>query len=655
MRKIIIIIAKTIGITIAILLILSSVVTVALNIPSVQSKLKDKAVGLLADRFQTHIELDDVAIGILKHCIKLNGLRIDDQRGEHMLTIGEFDGGVDPMALLRGEVIIDEVGMRDVCANIYKVHPDSATNMQFIINALKKKNSPEKEEKDKKPLVNKFEIRKAWLENIRCTYEVRPKANSKIEASLGSAKMKDGGKKLSIKQLKAENNGKTATLDEITATIDITKKVPMEIVQEAALSGLTTSWDKNSLTVATMAVASEGKGKSIEIGNMHLVTDNGKPRKNYGKPNRGAFDAGHLDVSGNLMIAIPQLSKDSVHIVCKHIDATDKASGLIVDSMRFEARATSHAAIVSNISVYCQHTNVSIPAATLLLPDKKESVKKQEFSFSAPVVKASTQLRDIAKPFAPRLSGFTTPLLLTTSAHGNGKTITFDNIRISTPDKRLTIKASGIMSHLNKKHDSRFVFHVSSMHANKGIKEQITNHFPLKKGLLGLLPKIGDVAYSGMVNVWYKHEGFSGKLTTGVGSLDFNFVIDENTKYMKGEVTSGQIAINKITGNNNINDARINAKFNFSIMSGKKARALGLKHGPFPIGEANGTVLSAGYKGIMLHNIDYTLGSDGFAVNGKISNTGKYIDVNCDFSFNDTHNFKNMKLRPSIQFHKKNR
>lgn len=653
MKKCIIIAAKTIGIVIALLLSIVIITLALLNIPSVQQRLKATATGMLSDRFNTHIVLDDVSISFVNQCVNLYGLHVDDQRGEQMLTVGRFDAGVDLRALMHGEVVVNDVGMSDVVARIYKLHPDSAMNCQFIVDALKKKPSGHKPKEKKKHAISKFEIKKAWLEDIRCSYEVRSKADSKVEVSLGSAQYREGSKKLKVKNLKVTGKGKTAELESAVAKLDIKQKELMKLLERAEIRGIMAKVKRNVFTTEKITIEPDANGKTLNIANLHIKTNNGKPRKNKGKPNRGAFDAGHIDMTANISMSLQHASKDSIRLRCNNISAIDKTAGIAVDNLEFDVTSDMRAAIISNLSLQSRHTSLLIPAITLLLPSKKDSVHRQEFSFAAPVVKAKTQLADIAKTFAPTLSNFTTTLQLVTSARGNGQNIYFDNIRISTPDHRLSIKASGAMTALNRKQLSRFAFNVRSMYAMNGIKDQILSHFKLKKGLLGLMPKIGDVAYNGNVTIWRKHEAFNGKLTTNVGTLDFDFTIDENTKYLKGEVTSGLIAISKIIDNKNIDDASINASFNFSIMSSKAAKKAGIKHGAFPIGEANGTVLSAGYKGIMLHNINYSLSSDGNGVSGNVNNTGKYIDINCDFSFNDTKNFKNMKLHPSIKLHKK--
>ena len=51
----------------------------------------------------------------------------------------------------------------------------------------------------------------------------------------------------------------------------------------------------NFLSVKSMRL----RGYSVELNELKFVTDNYKPRKNEGRPKRGWFDAGHLDITAN--------------------------------------------------------------------------------------------------------------------------------------------------------------------------------------------------------------------------------------------------------------------------------------------------------------------------------------------------------------------
>ena len=53
--------------------------------------------------------------------------------------------------------------------------------------------------------------------------------------------------------------------------------------------------------------------KKLRLRNLHLTLDNHQPRKNLGKPHRGAFDAGHLDMTANLELTIKKKGKDKHH------------------------------------------------------------------------------------------------------------------------------------------------------------------------------------------------------------------------------------------------------------------------------------------------------------------------------------------------------
>jgi len=59
----------------------------------------------------------------------------------------------------------------------------------------------------------------------------------------------------------------------------------------------------------------------LTIDSLRWCTDNHLPRKNTGKPHRGFFDVGHLDMTLSMEWAISQLSADSVKATLKRCTA----------------------------------------------------------------------------------------------------------------------------------------------------------------------------------------------------------------------------------------------------------------------------------------------------------------------------------------------
>jgi S-adenosylmethionine synthetase len=110
--------------------------------------------------------------------------------------------------------------------------------------------------------------------------------------------------------------------------------------------------------------------------------------------------------------------------------------------------------------------------------------------------------------------------------------MSFNDILVSTKDKKLTISAKGGITELKDKYKLDVSFHVNKMHARKGIVPHVINQFPVKKFMMKQVDNLGDIYYTGDFSILWKKEKFSGVLTTAVGKLNFNLTLDENTKYL---------------------------------------------------------------------------------------------------------------------------
>jgi hypothetical protein len=62
---------------------------------------------------------------------------------------------------------------------------------------------------------------------------------------------------------------------------------------------------------------------TIDVDSLRFTTDNGKQRRNTGKPHHGFFDAGHLDVRAALKLELHNISAEGCHIVLTDCHAED--------------------------------------------------------------------------------------------------------------------------------------------------------------------------------------------------------------------------------------------------------------------------------------------------------------------------------------------
>lgn len=403
---------------------------------------------------------------------------------------------------------------------------------------------------------------------------------------------------------------------------------------------------KVSLDEATFAKGLLSDKHDLTVGGLHLTLDNHLPRKNTGKPKRGWFDAGHLDITADFQLAINHIDKDSVNATLTRFAARDSVTGFNVKDLRFTVGATKRSALLTDIVVQQESTVLRFDSASLVLPNKKEGRK---FSFQTSLIKGKTLLRDISRPFAPVLKDFTMPLELSVLFSGTDTTLVFRDIEVHTPDQRLKINATGGISQLNKKEEMVIRFHVSKMKAKGTVKQEIIHQFPVKKLMMKQLETLGDITYTGDIRIPRHKEAFKGVLGTAVGNLDFDFMLNEDTKHITGNAETKSLHLGKVLKMEHIGDIGAKAKFDIDIDKVRTARMRKQYGGKLPIGKVSATVYEASYKKIKVKNLLVDIVSNGWQLEGTISQANKGLDWACDFSLTDLDKPSNIKVKPHVK------
>ena len=597
------------------IVLLLLIVTVLLNTHAVQNKLLGMAKQRLEEKLQTRVEIEDLSVNIFTQEIHLKGLEVEDQQQRKMLVLERLTVNMNIVRLLAKKLVISKAEMEGVRARLYKPE-DGPANYQFIIDAFKsdkpkEEKKPEEAEKKKEPF--SLDIHHVKLARIDIQY-----------------------------------NENKVTLDELDYDQGWLNKT------SGKLKGLEGQWEmqtKKGPQTATFSLGTihltEKKGKhDVEVGGLHFALDNHLPRKNTGKPNRGWFDVGHLDVTANLQLTINHIDKDSVNATLTKFVAKDSLTGFNVKDLHFTVGATKELAHLRNIVVQQENTVLQFDSATVVLPSKKEG---RRFSFQTSLIKGKTLLKDISRPFAPVLKDFKMPLELSVLFSGTDTTLVFKDIDVHTPDKRLKIDAVGGIEHLNKKEDLDIHFHVNKMTAKGTVKQEIINQFPVKKMLMKQLEALGDISYVGDVHIPYRREEFKGVLGTAVGSLTFNFAINENTKYVEGQAETKSFQLGKVLKMKDIGAVGLKGNFKIDIDKGRTAQMRKQYGGKLPIGKVNATVYEASYKGVKVKNLLVDIQSSGAQVNGDSSQSNKGLDWACNFSFTDIDKPSNFKIKPKVK------
>ena len=389
--------------------------------------------------------------------------------------------------------------------------------------------------------------------------------------------------------------------------------------------------------------------RHLSIEDLYFKNEHHRPRKNSKKPHRGFFDPAYLEVTARLKMDIDYMHKDSIHAVLRECAVRDSVTGIDIRELRAIIAATPQVVQLQDLLVRQVETEVRIDTCDLQLPDKK---KGRMLAYRTSLIHGKAILRDISRAFAPPLKDFTMPLQFSTRMQGDDDAMTFTDVEVTTPDKRLLVQAEGSLCHLRQKYDLHVHFDVSKMYAKGGEAERIIKQFPIKRFLMEQLHALGTITYRGGFDVFYKREVFQGVLGTQVGALRLNLALDGKNRYVSGHVTTDGLHLGKALDMDELGDVSMTADFKFDISRVRTAVMRHRKGGKLPIGEVTAHVTQASYRFIKTQNLQARIVSDGALAEGNLLLPGGHMDILCSFSFTNTQELKKMKIKPGVKFHR---
>ena len=604
---------KIIAIIVGVIVLLGVVAFFALNSSSFQAKMLGKATDMLQEKLETKVQIDRIYFDILEQDVELYGVEIEDREHLKMFQMDELEVSLSLRKLLMKEISLKKANISGLRARLYK-EDDQPANFQFVIDAFKKDTTKtqEGEEEAKKKKKMAFNIHKANIKDIDVSYNDN---NVKI-GDITYQQRWLGGQKGTISNVQVQWTSES-------------KKGPTD----------------NIAFIGKMIINDEGANRTVEFQDLHYRNDNRLPRKNSGKPKRGFFDAGHLDITANMTVALNHFDKDSISASLYQCTAIDTVSGFDIRDLRCDVNVIKGVAHIKNLNLQQKDTKLKIEKAEMVLPNKKDSIP---LSFKASAITGTAYLRDIARPFAPVLQKFSLPVTLSLNANGTDEEIHFNDVKVKTPDNKLRIAATGDITHLKDKELLAIVFNVSDLAATSTKVIDIINQFAVKKLMIKELEQLGTIGYKGKFGVYRKREAFEGVLSTKVGDMNFDLELDENNKYLNGNLSSKNLDIGKAFEVGGIGNIACRAKFNIDISKERTAVIRKNKNGNLPIGKVHVDIDEAIYKKIRTTNISADIESDGCDASGKIDKPGKLMDLSCTFVYTSTTEGSNLKVKPAL-------
>ena len=612
---------KIVAVAAVAFVVLVGVAVVLLNRPSVQDRCLAYATQMLQEKLQTKVEIDSVRFGFFRDDVRLYNLRVEDRQRRPMLSLELLNAEISLWPLLSKEVRLEKVGVKGLRAQLFKARPDTAANYQFVLDALKpaKKEDEEDRKEGKKKEKLTFHLNELQAEDVDVAY------NDRHFVFGGMNLQKSGGGDIHAELLGSE-----------TAWVHIKKRKGVRV--------------DNRLRIGRVVYEEKDGQREVLFDSLHWTTNNHLPHKRTGKPRRGWFDDGHLNVAARMKVSLQHADKDSICGILTECDANDKASGFHITGLDLRFKKKADKVDISNATIRMAHTTLKFGHGQLQLASKKDG---RPFRFSTGNITGTTQLRDIAHPFAPVLQNFKEPLRISTKFSGGGESLTFKDVVVKTADNKLAIRADGGVDELKDKYKLNVHFNIHQCVAQGDVKARIINQFSVKKFMMKQLKTLGTLRYRGRLNVKHKRVEVGGSMGSDCGNMQFALLVNALDKYLTGNVKSDEFQLGKAMDRPEWGNIGCKAAFKIDISKERTAQMRRLKGGKLPIGEVDAVVQGVKIKGFRLNDVHADIVSDGAVAEGRLRTEGKLklAEILCSFSFTNTDEMKKTKIKPGLRFH----
>lgn len=148
------------------IVILNVLIYCLLLIPSVQQRVLQFALDKIRTKIKTEVSIDRIQLRLFNH-VELQGVYLEDKKGDTLLYAKEFSTDIDAWKLLRNQVLIKNISLTDFALNIHRKDSASAYNYQFLIDAFASSDTTKK--KSGEPM--QVSMERVKLRKGRLSYE----------------------------------------------------------------------------------------------------------------------------------------------------------------------------------------------------------------------------------------------------------------------------------------------------------------------------------------------------------------------------------------------------------------------------------------------------------------------------------------------------
>lgn len=645
-------------------------------------------IEMLAETTGTRVDAKHISVNLHQGKVVLYGVEIDDLNKVTMLKVDTLDMKVDFFGLLNRSVQVKGITLHGAQGVFYKKDKKSPANYQFFLDALKHKKTTEiktGEKKEKKLLELDMQLHYADIDRMSLKYDVtsaRVKGGDTLD--FNHVRLENFHIRLKGRLLMSEDKVKDDVASVTATDLRLLEKksgfnINMKSLNMHAMAQKNNKGDsrldidikdvngkylRQWFGIRRMQISQKStefdmyNTMELAIDSFKYKNDNGKPHKRTGKPHRGYFDKGHMNAVLNMKATVKAFSMDSITANVKKLWAYDKASGLFIKDMHTKVIIDDKFILLRNTKIWMQRSTILMPKAKMtykVTPGNKEKgIKTQvELNLEPCVITADVHLQDIAKPFAPVLSDFTTPLKLSLVGAGTLDRFTFNNILVTNYDKRLVVTGQGDLCNVLKKRALCLHFNNLTLKETGDIKRTLIKHFAKKSNIkmIRQLKTLGNVSFKdGTLGIFYKRVTMSGTVGCQHGNISFAFTLNGFKKTMDGTIKSTRLDFGKIMEVKGLNPISFEAEYSFVTKKGKINNDPNA--GLLPEGWIRAQLTETQYKIIKIKRIDFGAISDGREAKGIMRIPQGPVDLVVHFKYLSTRAKQSYAYNTSLKKHR---
>ena len=314
----------------------------------------------------------------------------------------------------------------------------------------------------------------------------------------------------------------------------------------------------------------------------------------------GTFDPNHLNIDNiGLTASIKALTEDSLNVVIRRLNFTERHSGLTLKNLETSLAANSHSAVIDSIRVQTGQSTLRIDKLNIDYPSEGK------YTLTTRILPSQILPAEFA-PLRSELGNLTSPIRMESAVEANEQRLSLRKLVLHADDQSLQLHSDLLlMFQKANEQDSSDLDFLAQLHqlniSAEGMKQLLT-FADMDESAKAVVSRIGKVAITGQIQKESEVLKADLQTMTDAGDLSVNGEYKLNEpQYLSAHIQSENLSLKDIAENEKLGQATFSLDVDGELSN--------LQH---PTGNVYGEVEAIDYNGYTYNHIliDGTLSPD---------------------------------------------